>query len=361
MRLKFFCPYLLASVCHHLLQKVASEVSEMPIGNQDLYLELFDESVVHRQNFCAEQQKYQNGTIDINLALEGRHVNVALGPDLDFLNRNINGSLPGLMAVLMDEVAERGKFTWRDSYIIHSDNVPSGKTWTDLCIWLIDHYDVAVWFWYQLYSREALGISFPKGWYDGSIIIIAKQEDNDFLESFSPFSWSRPFTPGVWLLLLITMIVTGYVTMQLDPKAKEKDETRSEFFMSNVYSSLIVFTGHLDLDPNTRAGELVSFSLSFFAMLMLSAYTANLASFLVAEKASRDQVNTVNDIVRMKKSMCIYEQSGPLEAIKKIYNDSIFVEKGDDKKALLGLKNDECNYAIVGQSTWDNVSLSQII
>ena len=365
MRLNIFILYFFAFLCQHLFQEAASEESTtLDIGNQDIYLDLFNTSTIHRQIFCDEQKRQQRGELEINLALEGRHVNVALGPDSTFVHRNADGSLnkeyPGLMPILMDEVARRGKFTWRNSYFIHGSNVPSDKSWTDMLVWIVDYYDVAVWWWFALYSREALGVSFPKGWYDGSIIIIAKQETENYFDTFSPFSWSKPFTPGVWLFLLATMIVTGIVSMRLDPHVREKAETTKHLLLSNIYSALIVFTGHLDLDPNTHSGQLVSFSLSFFAMLMLSAYTANLASFLVIEKASLSfQVNTVNDIVRMQKTMCIYAQSATQEAVASSYPDALFVEKHDDTAVLLALKNDECDYAILGLSSWEAVSFIQ--
>lgn len=363
MRLKRFLPFL-AGVFQHLLQEVSSDESRPLLhGNPDLYQELFDSSAVHRQNFCPEQEKYQNRTLELNLALKGRHLNIALGPDETYLNLNDDGSLnedyPGLMAVLLDEVARRGEFTWRDSYFVHGDNVPADKTWTDMAVWLVDHYDVAAWWWFALYSREALGISFPKGWYDGSIVIVSKQDTDNYFETFRPFSWSQPFTASVWFLLLFTMIITGIVSMMLDPQLREKTETTTHYLLSNVHASLIVFTGHMDLDPNTHAGQLVSFSLSFFAMLMLSAYTANLASFLVIEKASLAvQVNTIGDIVRLQKSMCVYKQSATQEAVASVYKDAIFVERENDKDALIGLRDDDCDFAILGISSWEELEKS---
>ena len=340
----------------------ASEES-VPLSyeNATLWLDLFEETTEHRQDFCGEQERYQNGDLEINLVLEGKHLNVALGPDSTFVKRNPDGSLnenyPGLMPVLMDEVARRGKFTWRDSFIIHSSDVPPDKTWSDLLIWLVDSYDVAVWWWFALHSREALGASFPTGWYDGSIIIVAKQESENFFDTFSPFSWSKPFTPGVWALLTLTMIVTGIISVHLDPQQRNKKTSVNSSFLSSIYSSSVVFTGHLDLHPSTHTGRLVSFSLSFFAMLMLSAYTANLASFLVIEKASLAlQVNTVNDIVRNQKTMCVYTKSATQESITDAYPNALFVEKDNDMEALLSLKKGECDYAVLGLSSWEDVS-----
>ena len=48
----------------------------------------------------------------------------------------------GLTAELMDELARRAKFTWRDSFGIFRD--PGNETWTDVLVWGIDTYDVSM-------------------------------------------------------------------------------------------------------------------------------------------------------------------------------------------------------------------------
>ena len=369
MRLKKHLSYGLTylGIYQHILLEVASEESVvLEFENTDLSLDLFNTTVTYRQNFCDEQERYQNGELEINLALEGRHLNVALGPNPTFFKRNLDGSInqeyPGLVPVLLDEVARRGKFTWRDSFAVHGVEISSDKTFTDILVWLVDTYDVAAGWWFPLHERESRGVSFPKGWYDGSIIIVTKQESNSYFGTFSPFSWSQPFTPSVWALLCFTMVITGLIGGQLDPMERRKGNLTLSYFLSSIHASVLVFTGHLDLNPSTHAAQLISLSLSFFAMLMLSAYTANLASFLVLEKSSiATHINTVNDIVRNQKTMCVYGQTATKTEVESIYSDAIFVEKANDKELLLGLKNDECDYGILGLSSWEEVSFNNEI
>ena len=47
------------------------------------------------------------------------------------------------------------------------------------------------------------------------------------------------------------------------------------------------------------------------------------------------------------------------EAVASSYPDALFVEKHDDTAVLLALKNDECDYAILGLSSWEAVSFIQ--
>ena len=346
---------------------LSDQVNEKSYANQDLNLEPFDTSITHRQNFCDEQARYQRGDVEFNLALEGRNVNVALGRDKKFINIVNDTDLsiavgdPGLQVVLMDEVARRGKFTWRNSFTFTPFR-PEGSTWTQYLAWMVDSYDVSVSWWYISPEREALGISFPMGWYDGTVIMIKKENPVKYLGAFHLYAWSDPFTPGVWLLLLVTLIFTGCVALYLDPNSRGGKFPTFDILLSNLQTSLIAFTGSIELHPSTHAAKAVSLSLSFFAMLMLSAYTANLASFLVIEKSSVAlEVNTVGDIVKFGKTICIDGSAAPREAIEQDYPNAIFIEKNGDEDSLLGLKNDECDYAILGLSSWEDVSANALI
>ena len=54
---------------------------------------------------------------------------------------------PGLFAVILDEVAKRAGFSWRDSYAAFEpiDAVlDEGKTWTDLLQWQTQNFDIAM-------------------------------------------------------------------------------------------------------------------------------------------------------------------------------------------------------------------------
>ena len=50
---------------------------------------------------------------------------------------------PGFMVEILDEVAKRAGFTWRDSYSLFRDPEKLGKTWTDLVQWQVKSYDMS--------------------------------------------------------------------------------------------------------------------------------------------------------------------------------------------------------------------------
>ena len=340
------------------------------IPNENLTVTLFDENVNHRTNMCEYQELYNNGTVALGDALRGAAITVALSNDIDFVNydnntNQLNSSDPGLMVELLDEIARRGGFTWRDTFTMERRiTVKDDETWTDLLLWSIDTFDVSANWWLSIPSRISSGTLFPKGWKDSNLIIIARQdEDTIFEDTFRPFSWSQPFTAGVWASLFGTLTVSGVLFAYIENRklfargtrlraineAKYRDVT-----LSHIHEAFAVFTGHLDLRPLTNAGRLLSLSLSLFTMLIVLTYGANLASFLVIQRAaSLTKIETVNDIVRMSMSICVYGDSAAHEVLQKVYATAIIVSKDNETETLTGLRAGDCDFALVTKSGWD--------
>jgi hypothetical protein len=53
------------------------------------------------------------------------------------------------MIEVLDEVARRAGFTWRESYSIFYDPEKYGKSWTDLLKWQVRSYDMSGEWWYM--------------------------------------------------------------------------------------------------------------------------------------------------------------------------------------------------------------------
>ena len=59
-----------------------------------------------------------------------------------FVNVDSEGSIPqgqeaGFLAEILDELASRAGFTWRESYATFDDPDSFGKTWTDLAVGIL--------------------------------------------------------------------------------------------------------------------------------------------------------------------------------------------------------------------------------
>jgi hypothetical protein len=71
----------------------------------------------------------------------------------------IDSNEPGIVAELLDELARRGNFEWRNSFGLSLE--PSyGESWDSLLDWNVDHYDLAVDWWLMNINRLERGISY---------------------------------------------------------------------------------------------------------------------------------------------------------------------------------------------------------
>mmetsp|Transcript_18546 Transcript_18546/g.27819 ORF Transcript_18546/g.27819 Transcript_18546/m.27819 type:complete len:572 (-) Transcript_18546:378-2093(-) len=329
----------------------------------------FNRTASFRQNFCDLQQLISRGDLELKHALRYRSIRpIFLNTTEEFMNFRPDGSVdesnPGLYFVLMDELARRGGFTWKESFALDG-RVIEGKSYTDLLVWHTDTYDVSVSWWLGLSSRSELGVSFPKGFYDASIIIIGNTNDpSSLITRFNFFSWSAPFGLGVWLFLVATLILTAFIYMLL-----EESDWRTysvAIFCDKVfiylYKAFLAFCGHVDINAQTKAGGLVSISLSFFALLMLSSYTANLVGFLVQQKIeTNSNIQTVEDIVNAGLTMCILGDSAKHQVIKQSFPNSVLHEVPTEKDVFVALNKGLCNYAITAASAWEEFERSDEI
>ena len=104
----------------------------------------------------------------------------------------------GVLSERVFILAEPKTRTIRHRFRVLDSSVDGNKTWTDLLAWEVGHFDIAADYWGRSTQRMALGISFPKGWYDGSVILSwsasdKKSSDKNF------WSFLRPFHKTLWL------------------------------------------------------------------------------------------------------------------------------------------------------------------
>jgi len=132
----------------------------------------FDRSYMHRQNLCERQRLLFEGNVSLENALGGLDLNVVMtdytGTEDDFFfSLNERGEIraedPGIFVVLLDEIARRAGFRWRDSFglvkALNSEE-DGNKTWADLLEWEVETFDLSVEGWARSVDRMARSISF---------------------------------------------------------------------------------------------------------------------------------------------------------------------------------------------------------
>lgn len=170
------------------------------------YSEIPFTNVTHRTNLCSLSMDYVMGTIELSGALKGLHLSVGINDNGEELAKwNDEGGLdvekPGLLPILLDELASRAGFTWRNSYgkvLAPSHELNKGReidgvpvTWDHILQDATDRYDIAFAQWAHSLERRQMGIGFTTGWFDASIILI-QGECLRLSHAFNPFMYS-PF------------------------------------------------------------------------------------------------------------------------------------------------------------------------
>jgi hypothetical protein len=75
-------------------------------------------------------------------------------------------------------------------------------------------YDLSLSEWFDSSDSRSKGMTFTRGFFDASIILV-QQEDKTGKENFSILSFMDPFSYGVWLMLLGTLLVSSWFTYAL--------------------------------------------------------------------------------------------------------------------------------------------------
>ncbi|XP_062518445.1 uncharacterized protein LOC134193623 [Corticium candelabrum] len=158
-----------------------------------------------------------------------------------------------------------------------------------------------------LTSLRAQHARFSSSIYDSGLRILILRpevEEQGFFEFFKPFSWS------VWLLIIITLLSTSGVMLYLDPKAvntrQEQEHSHDEeeyplllsggkwsdrfhLYADAVYfSACTFFAVHRVDNINKLFSRVYIVVLCFWVLIMVSAYTANMAVFLTHKHATQD-------------------------------------------------------------------------
>ena len=353
--------------------------------------------VNYRTDVCDRQQQLFEGKIELRDALRGLDLSVYITKSTDLTWERVLFSLteqqtipkkrPGLVAVLLDELARRAKFSWRNSFVASSDsletstsNTNNNNTWTDLLLWSSERFDISANYWIHSNERRALGVSFPEFWYDDSIILISTRSENIELMSFL-----RPFDSLVWIIIGVSIILTGLLYIFLERFEEQADEGALDS-ISSIFLSAMTMTGHFKFmvstrnlyfilvadktifphlflfiitffgQPNSHAARVLSFSWSFCALILSSAYTANLVTFLVTPDVPNHK--SLENVIRLEKTMCVRKNTQHDTFLTRKYpifaepEKGMVLRKNSNDELLKGILDGDCEFGLIEESTF---------
>ena len=324
------------------------------LGDKNSIITKFQDDIDFRSNVCHREKLFFHNEIGLSDALRGLNLTVVMHNyefENSFFSLTADGKLdtedPGLFPTILDELSRRAGFTWRDSFAVLPPLDPvddKGKTWSDLLEWEINRFDISMDYWSHSVDRIAKGISFPEGYYDSSIILVENVDPHQNRSSiFSIWSFATPFEPIVWLYIFLSVLFTGILYMILERLNDESDERSLDHSpLATIFFSAITFTGHFDFRPQTNAARLMTFSWSFWALIVVSAYTANLASFLVARQSPAFRIKSIDHAVALEVPVCVKARTQGDEFLTAKYPNINLVRLGTEEETILGLVDGKC-------------------
>lgn len=286
-----------------------------------LLVDKFDRSVSYRTNVCERQLSVWNNTLALPDALRGLNLTVVITnyqkPDevqfFTLSDGKIKADDPGLFAVILDEVAHRAGFAWRHSFAAVpplTTATDGNKTWTDILTWGTEVFDISMEKWGMSTQRMALGISFPTGWWDSSIVLAEQFDPSQKKREVDLWSFLKPFETSVWGMIVGTVVIAGLIYWFLDYLNAFADERAlEEKPVASIFLAALTFTGHFELRPNTLAAQIMAFSFTFWALIVGAAYTANMASFLVSPVVSVFKVPTIEVAAQSGAALCVQKNA----------------------------------------------------
>jgi hypothetical protein len=126
------------------------------------------------------------------------------------------------------------------------------------------------------------------------------------------YSWMLPFTWGVWGMIVAIIAVYGGMMFLLEQHSASPDfdsveEKGFDGLWKSTYLGMITFLGQLSGHfPATTAGRVLMQVTAFTAIILSSSYTANLATFLTASRASTAySITSIHDAQLLGSKVCI--------------------------------------------------------
>eukprot|EP00546_Thalassionema_frauenfeldii_P007342 CAMPEP_0178910596 /NCGR_PEP_ID=MMETSP0786-20121207/9184_1 /TAXON_ID=186022 /ORGANISM="Thalassionema frauenfeldii, Strain CCMP 1798" /LENGTH=595 /DNA_ID=CAMNT_0020582863 /DNA_START=106 /DNA_END=1889 /DNA_ORIENTATION=+ len=343
-----------------------------------LHFNLIGDNVTFRNNVCDRQKKFQNlqakhrdplllnnassglvegDILELEDALSGLEISVLLRTGGRYFNLTENGTInetnPGFIPQVLDEVAKRGNFTWRDSY-----GVAKGVTdWKEFLEWGVDAFDVHAEWWVQTPQRLKDRVLFPEGYLDASFVLVAtttNQNAFNVLQGFKTFL--KPLTDTVWICIIAVIVISSTILGLIERTStrSQQQKNQNKSFLGPLYGCCMVTMQHVQVSLFTVGGKILCLSLAFWSLLIVSAYTANLASFFVIENTlSPSTIQSIEGAVALNTKICVWKGTSYDDFVEKKYPNGNYIRIDANNSQHyydFGLKTDTCPYSIFTQA-----------
>ncbi|XP_014768777.1 glutamate receptor ionotropic, kainate 2 [Octopus bimaculoides] len=218
----------------------------------------------------------------------------------DYEKRYGNDRFRGFAVDLMDVVSKRLGFEY-DLYLVGDGNFGAkmdNGDWNGMIGEVLAGNATMTVSPLSINSQREEAVDFTKPFMTRYISVIMKKTK---LET-SYFEFLNPLSPPVWICTFGAFIVVSVILYFLEKLGmrKKKDYPSISFRESFWFIFGSLLQGNTDASPNTVPGRILTSAWWFFALILISSYTANLAAFLTVKKINTP-IKTISDLPKQTK------------------------------------------------------------
>jgi len=162
--------------------------------------------------------------------------------------------------------------------------------------------------------------------------------------------------------MLGIMIYTSFIYEMIEGGQDGEDfPSHHRNFVKDMRHSLWLscagFTGAGEFNPSTSFGRLFKLSYTFMILLLTSAYTANLASFLIVRNQILYDIQGISEASSRKLTLCVDAGSSNHEYMKSVWPKIPLNPTENTVASLQAVQDGKCVAAVMGRSEWEEVKL----
>ena len=257
---------------------------------------------------------------DSSVLLRGKHLRVheLSWYPFAFKDKDAPSGWNGFDIDLLDEVAALLGFT----YEVHeASQLPSETRWTETLIRTVN--DVDLWAsWWQRDEERMNHTVMLNGHIDASPTLVrpplqASGTGGSLIKSFTTFI--LPFSYDLWGCIILMVLLSGLVDWVIE--RKNGGTIKGSLY---EYCSGVLWGGFQD--PMNAVSAVYQVFNAFIILVVVSAYTANLASILVLARTPTPTFRSLDDLISSRTSVCSVSDYPSQTTYETTYPDMLFTK-----------------------------------
>jgi hypothetical protein len=281
---------------------------------------------------------------------------------------------PGLQITLLDELARRAGFEWKNSWgagkslrylvlycqyidefnldpaaafpadLYNGYRLQPNATVDDALLWTVNAYDVSITMWDATLNRLKLGVTFPGKFVDTSTVLITTNADSREQSSFDAFAFLKPFNIWVWLCTIATIFFSAMMYRFIQQLYDSREQSNHGI---HIFRASMAAIGQVMFEPTRHGERLLVISLSFWSLILVSTYTANLAGFLISERQQIYPASSLAEAERKQVPICLAANMSISSKTRAKYPTANYVDVEFNSR-YDHLMNNDCSLVVDG-------------